>query len=60
VLPALCESMIVAYVSYASGVRGELEAYMRLIDLGTPPNGIDSNYTSSTKSSRTGSTRARS
>jgi len=52
--------MIVAYVSYASGVRGELEAYMRLIDLGTPPNGIDSNYTSSTKSSRTGSTRARS
>jgi hypothetical protein len=44
VLPALCESMILAYVSYSSGQRHELEAYMRLLELGSAPTGIDSEY----------------
>ena len=38
VLPALLESMILAFVSFCSGQRSELEAYMRLIDLGLDPD----------------------
>lgn len=44
VLPALCESLILAYASYSSGERTELEAYMRLIELGSGPGGVDTAY----------------
>jgi hypothetical protein len=44
VLPALCESMILAYASYSSGSPHELQAYMRLLELGSSSAGIDSEY----------------
>jgi hypothetical protein len=45
VLPALLESLPLAFLSFASGTRGELQAYLRLLELGQSGDGADEAYT---------------
>jgi hypothetical protein len=40
VLPALLESLPLALLTFGSGQPEELEAYLRLMELGTPANGL--------------------
>jgi hypothetical protein len=40
VLPALLESLPLALLTFGSGQPTELEAYLRLMELGTPANGL--------------------
>lgn len=45
VLPAICESLPLAFAHLASGQAAEYEAYERVLRLGEPPEGIDHDYT---------------